>query len=478
MGLSDEGANHREPGTCSRPLSILIAPHPLRSLLLGSACLVLAWTTPALATWAETLVMPGEVSAAHADLTDDCGNCHSPLDKDAQVRLCLDCHKEVDADAKDKRGFHGRSPEALDRPCRRCHVEHKGRDTSLIRLDRDKFDHRLTDRPLVGAHFGAPCEGCHQPGRKFRDASTRCSDCHSKDDPHEGTLGLACDHCHEEAGWKTVRFDHDTAKFRLEGKHRDAKCDGCHKTRLFKSTATDCFSCHQKDDQHRGSFGKDCRSCHTPKGFAGTTFDHARKTKFPLSGTHARVSCGKCHRDGRAAAETTTSCAGCHQGDEPHQGQFGNRCETCHSPVDWHRATFDHDRSTSFPLRGRHVGRRCQECHRGGRAAAQLDTKCVSCHRANDVHRGRQGKDCKRCHDERGWSRDVLVDHNATKFPLTGAHGRVPCLLCHHSVPFKDLPTDCVACHQKDATLHRCARGNDCARCHDTTSFRTIRAAH
>ncbi|MBI5505243.1 MAG: cytochrome C [Deltaproteobacteria bacterium] len=433
---------------------------------------------PARASWVESLVMPGEVVAKHAKVEHECTKCHAPLDKVAQERLCLTCHKDVDEDRRDKRGFHGQSPDVGDRPCKTCHAEHKGRSADLIRLDRDKFDHRLTDRPLVGAHLKARCDGCHKDGKRFREAPSRCSDCHAAKDPHEGVLGLACDHCHEESLWKTVRFNHDTAAFQLTGRHREARCEGCHKTRRFKPTATDCFSCHEGKDEHRGSFGRECQSCHTTRGFAAAVFDHARKTKFPLAGKHSQVACEKCHKKGLAAANTPTACRDCHERDEPHRGQFGIKCESCHTPADWRRSTFDHDRHTRFPLRGRHAGRRCADCHRGDAQSARLDQKCVSCHRRDDVHHGRQGTDCKRCHDERGWSRDVLIDHNATRFALTGAHARTACLACHRSPSFKDVALECAGCHQPDALAHKCQRGDDCARCHDTTSFRTIRAAH
>ncbi len=435
-------------------------------------------STPARASWVESLVMPGEVAAKHAKIEHECTKCHAPLDKVAQEKLCLDCHKEVAADLLEKRGFHGQSPDVSGRPCKTCHAEHKGRTADLVHLDRDKFDHRLTDHPLVGAHLLAKCDGCHKSDKRFREAPPHCSDCHTAKDPHEGTLGLTCNNCHDESAWKSVRFNHDTVAFHLEGRHREAHCDDCHKTRLFKSTATDCFSCHERKDDHHGSFGRDCQSCHTTRGFAGTTFDHARKTKFPLVGKHAHVACGKCHKNGLAAALTPTNCHDCHEYDASRHGLFGSKCESCHTPDDWRRTIFDHDRDTHFPLRGHHVGRRCTDCHRSDLRVERPDQKCVGCHRDDDVHHGRQGTDCKHCHDERGWSRDVLIDHNATRFALTGAHARTACLRCHQSPQFKEVALECVGCHKEDASAHRCERGSDCARCHDTSNFHTIKAAH
>jgi len=439
---------------------------------------MLVFAAPARASWVESLVMPGEVVAKHARFEHECKKCHTPLEKVAQKQLCLDCHKDVDADLHEKRGFHGQSADVGERPCKTCHAEHKGRGADLMHLDRDKFDHRFTDRPLVGAHLHARCDGCHKEGKRFREATTQCSDCHAAKDPHEGSEGPACEHCHEESAWKTVRFNHDTAVFHLTGRHREAQCDGCHKTRRFKPTATDCFSCHEHKDKHRGSFGRDCQSCHTTRGFAGTPFDHTRKTKFALVGQHARVACDKCHKDGLAAPGTPASCRACHEHDEPHRGQFGVTCEKCHTPADWKHSSFDHDRDTHFPLRGHHSGRRCADCHRATASTGRPDAKCIACHRDDDVHHGRQSSDCKRCHDERGWSRDVLIDHSATRFPLTGAHARIACLACHRSSLFKDVALECAGCHRDEATAKACQRGDDCTRCHDTSNFRTVRVAH
>jgi hypothetical protein len=68
----------------------------------------------------------------------------------------------------------------------------------------------------------------------------------------------------------------------------------------------------------------------------------------------------------------------------------------------------------------------------------------------------------------------VLVDHDATHFPLTGAHTRVACVQCHVSPIFKGVARECVSCHERDA-VHRCQRGAQCERCHDTSAFRVTR---
>ena len=427
------------------------------------------------ASWFEPLVMPGELVEKHARAERECNKCHEAFDKAAQDRLCLACHKDVAADLAQKRGYHGQEPTVAGRPCKTCHAEHKGRRANIVPLDRERFDHRRTDMPLRGGHTKVRCDNCHVAGKRYREAPAHCSDCHARKDPHEGGLGAACDHCHAETGWKTVRFDHDTA-FRLEGRHREAHCEGCHATKRYKPTSRTCSSCHEKDDKHHGSFGSNCQSCHTPmRKWSATEFDHSRKTHFLLVGRHARTACGKCHKDGLAAERTPTTCYGCHEPDDHHHGQFGRTCETCHTPTEWKRYTFEHDRSTHFALRGRHKEIRCTDCHRGKLHEERLDKSCNTCHREDDVHHGREGTRCDKCHNERGWSRDVLVDHNATRFPLTGAHARVACMRCHVSRVLKEVKRECVGCHERDGA-RRCKRGAECERCHETSTFRAIRA--
>ncbi len=426
-------------------------------------------TAAARASWVEPLLMPGEVAAKHAKLEHQCEKCHAPFDKQAQDRLCLACHEEVAADLGEKRGYHGRDPAVSGQVCKTCHTEHEGRDAEIVRLNRHTFEHRYTDMPLREAHLRVPCEQCHAAGKRYRDAAAECSHCHGQRDPHEGSVGAACDRCHQESAWKTVRFDHDAA-FRLEGRHRQAECQKCHPSKRYKPTARDCHTCHQSQDRHRGALGMECQSCHTPRAWS-TTFDHRRRTHFPLQGRHAGAACESCHRPGMAAADAPTSCRGCHERDDAHQGRFGPACESCHVPVEWRRHTFDHARSAGYPLRGRHAAAPCTACHRGAVRQEHLQTACVSCHRADDVHHGSQGSNCKGCHDEGGWSRGVLIDHDSTRFPLSGAHVRLTCMQCHMSSSFKDVARDCMGCHQKD-DVHRGRLGPRCERCHEASSFK------
>jgi hypothetical protein len=343
-----------------------------------------------------------------------------------------------------------------------------------VRLDRKTFDHRFTNRGVLqGGHARVECEQCHISGKRYREAPKQCNDCHARKDPHEGSEGTECDKCHAESAWKTVRFDHESASFRLEGRHRETHCEDCHKTKRFKPTASTCAACHEQKDKHHGSFGSKCQSCHTPlRKWSATEFDHTHKTQFTLVGRHANTVCEKCHKDGLAAERSPTVCYGCHEHDDHHHGQFGRGCETCHTPTEWKRYTFEHNRSTHFALRGRHQEIRCINCHRGNPHEEHLDKSCYTCHREDDIHHGRQGTLCDKCHEERGWSRDVLFDHDSSPFPLLGAHGRVACAQCHTSSPFKKVARECVSCHKK-ADVHRERLGPRCTNCHNAVTWKT-----
>ncbi len=78
--------------------------------------------------------------------------------------------------------------------------------------------------------------------------------------------------------------------------------------------------------------------------------------------------------------------------------------------------------------------------------------------------------ECSLCHGDEGW-RPARVSpefRHTSRFPLTGAHGRLECVACHESLEFARVSDQCSECH---ADVHREEFGSDCARCHSTRSF-------
>jgi len=430
---------------------------------------------PACADNVESVLMPGQVIQGHAKYEADCKNCHKRFDKKAQGGLCMDCHKEIAVDAVQKRGYHGRM---VDRECRNCHTEHKGRNVNIAPLDERRFDHRQTDFPLKDAHAASKlkCTDCHSRGKKYREAPTDCYACHRKDDKHKGSLGKLCGDCHKETKWKETRFDHSKTRFPLSGKHRDVPCKECHSDPAYKGAPLQCVACHRKDDNrkgHQGKFGDKCQTCHTDRDWKQTRFNHSRDTRYPLNGKHQFAKCSSCHTGFLYKDKTPTTCIACHRKDDEkkgHKGRFGEKCETCHVEKAWDATKFDHDRQTRYPLRGKHAQAKCASCHTGDLYKHKTPTDCYSCHQKDDKHKGQEGKKCDSCHNEADWKK-TRFDHGLTKFPLLGKHARVECKKCHRSAQFKDAKVECVACHEKD-DKHKRRLGTFCETCHNASSWK------
>jgi len=421
----------------------------------------------------ERLVMPGALIEGHAKAEADCANCHKSFSKDAQSELCAACHRDVAADMRGGIGFHGKSRDVRANACRHCHTDHKGRQADIVKLDRNAFDHGLTNFPLSRGHKDVGCESCHKPASKFRAAASRCVDCHGSADPHKGKLGTACEFCHSDTAWKeTKTFDHAKTLFALTGVHEKTRCAACHAGERYKGTPVTCIACHADADVHRGVFGETCDRCHAATTWTGLSFDHDRDTKFPLAGKH-KIACAACHKQDPGKAKTPSRCLDCHARDDVHELRLGKACQDCHNESGWKIGVlFDHGQ-TKLPLRDKHAVAKCADCHKQ-KIYDPVPIACVSCHARKDVHAGRLGPKCEACHNARDW-KEWSFDHaKQTKYPLTGAHAKTGCYACHAAKDVKTavLPTDCLSCHKKD-DAHKGAFGKDCGRCHSTANFST-----
>lgn len=308
-------------------------------------------------------------AACHADqvfenTTVECVGCHALDDAhDGQRgRDCSGCHdegnwKQASFDHAASTGFALRGAHSA-LPCSSCHVKdrasaelpkdcagchsaddpHQGRrgnDCAACHREDEwsvAFDHlKNTGFPLLGAHAELTCQSCHT-GRLEDPLPSECEDCHAADDPHRGQLP-ACIDCHDPEGWREpLRFDHEFTHFPLLGMHKLASCEQCHASRAFADVHAACVDCHADDDVHKGSMGTDCARCHGPSGWALWDFDHEAQTGFALAGAHGDLACEGCHEpDVSAPLSVSRSCFACHRADDVHAGQFGNRCERCHS---------------------------------------------------------------------------------------------------------------------------------------------------
>lgn len=442
---------------------------------------------PAAAQSLESVVMPGAVIAGHAKWETDCQQCHVRFERNAQTQRCLDCHKPVAADVRDKTGYHGR---LKDPQCRSCHTEHKGRGARLVHLDETKFDHAQTDFALHGKHRGKRCDACHKPSGeppklKHNQAPLTCTGCHRKDDKHKNGLGQKCENCHNENSWKEARFDHAKTHFPLLKKHADVKCADCHSGEKYVDTPRACVSCHRKDDTHKNVFGQKCDSCHREDDWKRPIFRHDHDTKFVLLDKHRPVKCDSCHRAPVAREKTPTRCVACHRQDDQekgHQGKLGDKCDKCHNEKGWKGgALFDHQRDTKFALLDKHKDAKCNACHKDKGMREKLAMDCYSCHRDDDQKKGHQGalgEKCDKCHHIKGFKPSLFEHGRDTTFSLIGKHDKAKCTACHKEQLFRrkadsKIDKQCFACH-KDDDVHFATLGHDCERCHVADDWRKV----
>lgn len=464
---------------------------------------------------------PGDLTTAHAGLEgmSNCTKCHDLGNKVTNAK-CLDCHKEIKALLTEKRGYHA-SNAVKGKECSECHSEHNGRKFDMVRFDQKAFDHGLTGYPLKGAHKVVDCRQCHAPDniedrelasrpKTFLGLDKTCVSCH--DDFHQGTMSKNCLDCHGMDAFKpAAAFDHDKTDFKLRGAHAPLDCKQCHEvtTRNGKSFQVfaevphaDCKACHA--DPHQAHFANACSQCHVEDAFttfAGKDrFDH-NLTKFKLNGMHRTTDCFECHKrvsdpltvfQDRAGVQVQ-QCATCHQ--DRHEGKFGTDCAKCHQEKGWVAMRsmdfFDHN-VTDYPLQGRHVGIDCKECHKGRYTDPLVFNTCGSCH--GDYHQGEFAEngvspDCAECHfltDGFEVSMFSIEQHQATRFPLEGAHLATPCSSCHlvegaslddknrehRKWAFLDIGSACFDCHENVHGEEFAESGvTDCKRCHMTDDW-------
>jgi len=439
------------------------------------------------------------LTGAHATLA--CTACHINGQFAGTPADCYGCH------AKDYNGTtapnHAKA--GISTTCQACHTT-----TAWIPAT---FDHNQTSFPLTGAHTSVACATCHTDN--FAGTlPTDCYGCHTKDytgttNPNHVQSGIptTCAVCHNTSAWSPATFDHSKTTFPLTGAHTSVLCATCHTDNYAGTLPTDCYGCHAKDytgtaspNHVQSGIPTTCATCHNTSAWSPATFNH-NSTSFPLTGAHTSVACATCHTDNYAGT-LPTNCYGCHQPDYNNTATMGagvpnhviagfpQDCTLCHTTSTWLNSTFNHS-TTSFPLTGAHTSVACTTCHTDNYAGT-LPTNCYGCHQKdytatatmagipNHANAG-FSQDCTQCHTTTTWL-NATFNHNATSFPLTGAHTSVACTTCHTDNYAGTLPTNCYGCHQKDyqntATMgggvpnHVTANfPQDCSQCHTTTNW-------
>lgn len=339
------------------------------------------------------LVNPGPLSSPHQYLEGikNCTQCHASA-SGVPDEKCLACHKEIQERISQRKGYHSR----VLGDCVKCHGEHKGADYDVTGLSRLTFDHTDTGWPLTGGHQNLDCPKCHTKMRK------------------NIVTGAA-------TSYKT-----------------------------YLGNNSNCKSCHTDVHKSKNASFQQCYKCHDTSSWqqrAQSNFNHNKETEFKqIVGKHAETQCYKCHTT-KTWAPLTKNCVNCHK--DPHKGQFGKTCETCHNPRAW--------KNTSV----------------GGAASAGASKPSVPETPAVPVPSVKGGKNKKAA--EAATAAPVF-DHSKTAFPLLGKHQTVACKSCHGSKigKVKRNFKDCVGCH---VDPHKGAfKPAPCYSCHSNDGFNVMKS--
>lgn len=247
----------------------------------------------------------------------------------------------------------------------------------------------------------------------------------------------------------------------------EQECQHCHAP-LHCVTDTKCQDCHIEIAQQRaeldGLHGKlpgteKCQTCHPEHhgrevvitDFAFHNVDHAKLANFSLV-KHQEdyqgnpMDCESCHSQERFANESL-DCLTCHVEEDhdymaEHIDVYGMDCVRCHDGVDRMR---DFDHNQIFALEGVHADADCQACH-AEKVYAGISQDCIACHEDPDLHAGKFGLDCARCHTATAWQPALLTRHN---FALNhGGSDQLECQTCHLE---NFTEQTCYNCHDHQA---------------------------
>ena len=480
-----------------------------------------------------------------AHTTVACERCHTRSAVTVRVKAdrCSTCHTDV------HRG-------QFTQDCQACHTEASFKSGSFNHATATRFALTGKHAAIACArcHKNASTTGAMKAAGAtssrtvdFRGQSSACVSCH--DDVHHGSTSPTCDSCHGTDAFKTLKpYSHDArlAAF-FVGRHRDAGCGSCHGgggaettahvqpigSWRFRGLGEACVTCHT--DPHERELGTACERCHAidEPHFSASRFSHSA-TAFPLTGRHQGMACSACHKRKGASGDKNdsvresapgrtpgtvpvtlitrvrpiepqappktdrvlrfknaqTNCSSCHI--DPHLGQVGPRCETCHTTETFAVKTYAHKNPALSTFFARaHATVACQACHKSeqgkfpsgsGRAVrlTGMGSACATCHATKDVHRGALGTACETCHTPERWASASRAFHKDGTFPLDGRHLTVPCASCHTNGVTKGTPTQCETCHwiRRRDDPYETRLGTQCAECHRPTSWTAVMWKH
>ena len=168
-----------------------------------------------------SLVLPGELSDAHAFLDNDCLSCHTPVIGVSRDK-CVVCHaNDTHVIQRQPTTFHTDIDD-----CRSCHTEHAGKQANITQMDHEAlasiglemlpnpsvvFDEGTDTARLLNQFLAGPETYdalLMHPDIAPHEALLNCETCHSNDDRHFDLFGKDCAQCHSTSQWSLPEFIH------------------------------------------------------------------------------------------------------------------------------------------------------------------------------------------------------------------------------------------------------------------------------
>lgn len=176
-------------------------------------------------TW-QRLAEPGQLSAAHAHLENNCAACHTSV-TGIETSKCIVCHANNESLLqRQPTSFH-----ASISSCKECHLEHQGRGKLATNMDhvmlakiglRQLKDDDVNSELLTWSKLWLPPHA----NITLDEVVLNCATCHSNDDPHFQLFGQDCAQCHATDKWTIAEFRHPSPN------------------------SMDCAQCHQAPPSH------------------------------------------------------------------------------------------------------------------------------------------------------------------------------------------------------------------------------------
>lgn len=174
------------------------------------------------ALW-ERQASPGDLSAAHSFLADNCAACHTSV-KGVTADKCVACHADSTVLQREPTAFH-----ATAGTCRECHREHQGAAARPTRMDHAALTRIESGKAAPGDKPAADrvrrslerADAGPHPGITRQEAALDCAACHGTKDRHQGLFGKDCAQCHRTDKWTIPEFRHPSAQ--------STECAQCHR---------------------------------------------------------------------------------------------------------------------------------------------------------------------------------------------------------------------------------------------------------